>query len=80
MPAMFDLINFTEQGWGGALLKGLWMTLQISAGAFLVGLAIGLAVACLKLGGPKPLRPNAFAASIWPKGIAWIAARKISDA
>ncbi|MCY1373297.1 hypothetical protein D9M69_605630 [compost metagenome] len=29
---------------------------------------------------PKPLRPNALAASIWPKGIAWIAARKISEA
>ena len=29
---------------------------------------------------PKPFRPNALAASIWPKGIAWIAARKISEA
>ena len=55
MPAMFDLINFTEQGWGSALLKGLWMTLQISAGAFVLGLAIGLVVACLKLGAPKPI-------------------------
>ena len=55
MPAMFDLINFSEQGWGGALLKGLWMTLQISAGAFVLGLAIGLVVACLKLGAPKPI-------------------------
>ena len=55
MPAMFDLISFSEQGWGTALLKGLWMTLQISAGAFVVGLAIGLVVACLKLGGPRPV-------------------------
>lgn len=31
------------------------MTLQISAGAFVVGLAIGLVVACLKLGAPKPI-------------------------
>jgi polar amino acid transport system permease protein len=57
MPAMFDLINFTEQGWGGALLKGLWMTLQISAGAFVVGLAIGLVVACLSWARPSRLRP-----------------------
>ncbi len=35
---MFDLLNFSEQGWGNALLKGLWMTLQISAGSFAVGL------------------------------------------
>lgn len=55
MPAMFELIGFGEHGWGGALLKGLWMTLQISAGAFLVGLLIGLVVACLKLGAPKPI-------------------------
>ena len=41
MPAMFELINFSETGWGGALLKGLWMTLQISAGAFVLGLVIG---------------------------------------
>ncbi len=55
MPAMFDLIDFSEQGWGSALLKGLWMTLQISAGAFAVGLFIGLVVACLKLGAPRPI-------------------------
>ncbi|WP_166358662.1 ABC transporter permease [Pseudomonas akapageensis] len=52
---MFELINFSEQGWGGALLKGLLMTLQISAGAFVVGLFIGLVVACLKLNGPRPI-------------------------
>ncbi|KPA91137.1 amino acid ABC transporter membrane protein 1, PAAT family [Pseudomonas asplenii] len=55
MPAMFELIDFSEQGWGSALLKGLWMTLQISAGAFVVGLLIGLLVACLKVGGPRPV-------------------------
>ena len=41
---MFELISFSETGWGGALLRGLWMTLQISAGAFVLGLAIGLAL------------------------------------
>ncbi|MGE8186239.1 ABC transporter permease [Pseudomonas sp. NPDC086278] len=55
MSAMFELIGFTDQGWGTALLKGLLMTLQISAGAFVVGLTVGLVVACLKLGAPKPI-------------------------
>ena len=55
MPAMFELIGFGDQGWGGALLRGLWMTLQISAGAFVVGMLIGLVVACLKLSAPKPI-------------------------
>jgi polar amino acid transport system permease protein len=55
MPAIFDLIDFSEQGWGSALLKGLWMTLQISAGAFVVGLFIGLVVACAKLSAPRPV-------------------------
>ena len=55
MPTMFEMIGFSEQGWGAALLKGLGMTLQISAGAFVVGLIVGLVVACLKLGAPKPI-------------------------
>lgn len=55
MPTMFEMIGFSEQGWGGALLKGLLMTLQISVGAFVVGLVVGLIVACLKLGAPKPI-------------------------
>eukprot|EP01133_Synstelium_polycarpum_P007610 gene7610-8904_t len=52
---MFDLLSFSEQGWGNALLKGLWMTLQISAGSFAVGLLIGLVVACAKLSAPRPI-------------------------
>lgn len=55
MPTMFEMIGFSEQGWGWALLKGLLMTMQISAGAFMVGLIVGLVVACLKLGAPKPI-------------------------
>jgi polar amino acid transport system permease protein len=55
MPAIFDLIDFSEQGWGSALLRGLLMTLQISAGAFVVGLCVGLVVACLKLNAPRPI-------------------------
>ena len=52
---MLDLLSFGDQGWGNALLKGLWMTLQISVGAFAVGLLIGLVVACAKLSAPRPI-------------------------
>ena len=48
---MFELLSFGEQGWGNALLKGLWMTLQISAGSFAVGLLIGLIVFCVVVSG-----------------------------
>jgi polar amino acid transport system permease protein len=55
MTTAFDLIGLGTQGWGRALLQGLWMTLQISAGAFVVGILIGLLVACAKLSGSRPL-------------------------
>jgi len=47
--------------WGAALLQGAWVTLQISLGAFAVGLAIGLAVALAKLSGNRVLLPLACA-------------------
>lgn len=55
MTSAVDLIGLGSQGWGRALLQGLWMTLQISAGAFVVGIVIGLLVACGKLSGSRPL-------------------------
>ncbi|MCO6058228.1 ABC transporter permease subunit [Pseudomonas sp. MOB-449] len=55
MSSYFDLVGFGPQGWGTALLKGLWVTLEISVGAFLVGILIGLCVAVAKLNGPRPL-------------------------
>jgi polar amino acid transport system permease protein len=55
MPQVFELIGLGPKGWGQALLQGLWMTLQISAGAFVVGLIIGLLVACAKLSGGRAL-------------------------
>ncbi|MDP3845128.1 MAG: ABC transporter permease subunit [Pseudomonas sp.] len=42
---------FITDGWLVALLHGAVITLQISAGAFLLGLAIGLVVALIKLKG-----------------------------
>ena len=55
MQSYFVLVGFGAQGWGPALLKGLWVSLQISVGAFLVGMLIGLAVAMGKLSGPRPV-------------------------
>lgn len=45
--------------WGAALLQGLLVTLQISLGAFAVGLLIGLLVALAKLSGHRALLPLA---------------------
>lgn len=41
--------------WGPSLLDGALVTLQISAGAFAVGLCLGLLVALIKLTAPRPL-------------------------
>jgi polar amino acid transport system permease protein len=45
--------------WGRALFDGALVTLQISFGAFAVGLIVGLAVALVKLSGNTLLRPFA---------------------
>ncbi|MDN0076216.1 ABC transporter permease subunit [Crenobacter sp. SG2303] len=42
--------------WGGALMKGALVTMQISFGAFAIGLVIGLTVALIKMTGNGPLR------------------------
>ncbi len=42
-------------GWMPALLRGTWVTLQISFGAFLIGLLIGFPVALIKLKGSPGL-------------------------
>ncbi|MEG7361940.1 ABC transporter permease subunit [Pseudomonas citronellolis] len=55
MQSYLDLVGFGAQGWGPALLRGLLVTLQISFGAFLVGMLIGLGAAGGKLNGPRPL-------------------------
>ncbi|BAU72590.1 ABC transporter permease [Metapseudomonas furukawaii] len=55
MSSYFELVGFGPQGWGPALLQGLQVTLEISVGAFLTGLFIGLWVALIKLNGPRPL-------------------------
>ncbi|WP_018153123.1 ABC transporter permease [Leeia oryzae] len=42
--------------WGWALLRGALVTIQISFGAFVVGLLIGLVVAMAKLSGNAPVK------------------------
>ncbi|WP_165311595.1 ABC transporter permease [Vibrio ziniensis] len=51
MKDVFQLIGFGENGWGNALLEGAVVTMQISVGAFLVGIIIGLLTAIAKLQG-----------------------------
>ncbi len=51
MQDIINLLSIGGQGWGGALLRGMQVTLEISSGAFVVGLAIGLVTALAKLHG-----------------------------
>lgn len=44
---------FFAEGWLQALAQGMVKTLGISLGAFILGLAIGLLVAMVKLRGPR---------------------------
>ncbi|MFC7369028.1 ABC transporter permease [Vreelandella zhaodongensis] len=48
-----ELLALTPPGWGGALLNGLSLSLQVAGGGYLLGLLIGVAGAAGKLsGGP----------------------------
>jgi polar amino acid transport system permease protein len=51
---VIELLSFSDSGWGYDLARGALATLQISAGAFGVALAIGLLAALAKLG-PWPI-------------------------
>lgn len=51
-----ELLALDPPGWGGVLLRGAVSTLAISAGAYLVGLAIGMAGALGKLNGGRVTR------------------------
>ncbi|MFN8829812.1 MAG: ABC transporter permease [Labrys sp. (in: a-proteobacteria)] len=53
MAGFFDLLGWGDSGWGDDLFRGLLVTVQISIGAYLAGLAIGGLVAWLKLSGPR---------------------------
>ena len=53
---ILDLLSPYPPGWGGVLLVGAVSTVAISAGAFLIGLALGTAGALGKLSGNRPIR------------------------
>ncbi|AVA26090.1 ABC transporter permease subunit [Rhizobium sp. NXC24] len=52
---IFDLLSPYPPGWGGVLLVGAASTIAISAGAFIIGLLLGVGGALGKLSGNRPL-------------------------
>jgi polar amino acid transport system permease protein len=52
---MLDLLRLSPPGWGGALLAGAVVTLEIAALSFAVGLVLGLFGAAAKLSGNRIL-------------------------
>lgn len=48
-----ELLSFGDQGWGDELLRGGWLTIQISVCSYLVGIALGLIGAGAKLSGNR---------------------------
>jgi polar amino acid transport system permease protein len=50
------LLSFGDQGWGDELLRGAWLTIQISVCAYLVGMVLGLLGAGAKLSHSRVLR------------------------
>jgi polar amino acid transport system permease protein len=52
-----EILFFGDQGYGDELLRGAYMTMQISLCAYVIGLIIGLAGAMGKLSGNRILRP-----------------------
>jgi polar amino acid transport system permease protein len=48
---MLELLAFDPPGWGGALLRGALVTLEIAVAAYLVGILLGLLGAAAKLSG-----------------------------
>ena len=55
MPWFEQFLQSVVQQWGPVLLQGALVTLQISLGAFVLGLLIGLVVAMAKLSGKAPV-------------------------
>lgn len=49
MQDIVALLAFGPDGWGDELLAGTWLTIRLALATFPIGLAIGLAVALLKL-------------------------------
>ncbi len=54
--SMAELLALAPPGWGGVLLDGLWLSLQVAGGGYLLGLLIGMAGAAGKLSGGPVIR------------------------
>lgn len=54
--ANWHLLSFSDGGWGWAMLKGLFSTIKIAVGAYVLGLIIGLLGALGKLHGSTATR------------------------
>lgn len=52
---MLELLALEPPGWGGALLKGALVTLEIAVLSYLLGIALGMLGASAKLGGNPAL-------------------------
>lgn len=51
--ANWQLMSFSDGGWGWRMLAGFWSTIQIAVGAYALGLTIGLFGALGKIHGSK---------------------------
>ena len=69
MEDLAALLGFGEKGWGGQLLAGALVTIEIGVASYLVGLLFGLAGAWAKLAGPRPLRALANAYTTVVRGV-----------
>ncbi|MDR6289489.1 MULTISPECIES: ABC transporter permease [Inquilinus] len=56
MEDLAALLGFGEKGWGGQLLAGTVVTVEIAVASYVVGLLLGLLGAWAKLAGPRPVR------------------------
>jgi len=54
--ANWQLLSFSDGGWGWRMLGGFWSTIQIAVGAYMLGLSIGLFGALGKIHGSKVTR------------------------
>src|SRR5689334_11650031 len=69
MEDLAVLLGFGEKGWGGQLLAGALVTIEIGVASYLVGLLFGLVGAWAKLAGPRPLRALANAYTTIVRGV-----------
>jgi polar amino acid transport system permease protein len=48
-----ELLSLGDRGWGDELLRGAWLTIQISVSSYLVAMVLGLIGAGAKLSGNR---------------------------